>query len=433
MRLERGDDDDAAPRTQVLVQNLCELVDCGRHLCSRTALAAAAARGRARAFSRLVSTRRCRWMRTYFGHFTYRFSGVFGGSAWPMPARRVIRRAPLGLRSRQRGRRRTEDLRPLLQQRVDHLWRGAGGGLLGRSRERGGLLGRLQRSQRESSQEAVASWSSCEWASTRAAAQRAPAEARSALSSPLSSKPSRLLPASVAAAPSSHAAHAPCCSELEKRATDKVALVRQTSDDRTTLDDSVAPLQGNARRRQSARRVDRRSKGCDDDTSAGRLPRGGARPRHAAGPPRRARVRRLPGAAAPRRRPAGAGGRLRVRAPHASHPALAALRLPQAFVPAASPHAPGRGRLVIRAARVAGVEIPNAKRLETALTCAFAPAPPPPPPHAGLTPFAAVTSLASVPRRRRPSWRRRRAAAWLLFSARSRRPPRKWRTSAPES
>ena len=32
----------------------------------------------------------------------------------------------------------------------------------------------------------------------------------------------------------------------------------------------------------------------------------------------------------------------------------------------------GRGRLVIRAARVAGVEIPNQKRLETALTCAHA-------------------------------------------------------------
>jgi hypothetical protein len=37
---------------------------------------------------------------------------------------------------------------------------------------------------------------------------------------------------------------------------------------------------------------------------------------------------------------------------------------------AALPLSGGRGRLVIRAARVGGVEIPNQKRLETALTCA---------------------------------------------------------------
>ena len=39
---------------------------------------------------------------------------------------------------------------------------------------------------------------------------------------------------------------------------------------------------------------------------------------------------------------------------------------------AGSFRAAGRGKLTIRAARVAGVEIPNQKRLETALTCACA-------------------------------------------------------------
>ena len=42
---------------------------------------------------------------------------------------------------------------------------------------------------------------------------------------------------------------------------------------------------------------------------------------------------------------------------------------------AGSVRAVGRGKLTIRAARVAGVEIPNQKRLETALTCARACAP----------------------------------------------------------
>ena len=45
----------------------------------------------------------------------------------------------------------------------------------------------------------------------------------------------------------------------------------------------------------------------------------------------------------------------------------------QALRAAGSVRAMGRGKLTIRAARVAGVEIPNQKRLETALTCACVP------------------------------------------------------------
>ena len=38
-------------------------------------------------FSRWFSTRRCRWMRTYFGHFTNRCRSRFGAGAAPTPAR----------------------------------------------------------------------------------------------------------------------------------------------------------------------------------------------------------------------------------------------------------------------------------------------------------------------------------------------------------
>lgn len=48
---------------------------------------------------------------------------------------------------------------------------------------------------------------------------------------------------------------------------------------------------------------------------------------------------------------------------------LAATLLQALSLPVSLASARGRGRLVIRAARVAGVEIPNQKRLETALTC----------------------------------------------------------------
>jgi len=103
-------------------------------------------------FSRWFSTRRCRWMRTYLGHFTKRCRSRFGCGAAPTPAAKALRlsSAPsLALQAaapreplqgdiheprpppthhlvRQivlEGKARTKGLRPLLEERVDRLRR----------------------------------------------------------------------------------------------------------------------------------------------------------------------------------------------------------------------------------------------------------------------------------------------------------------------